>query len=131
MPEECAPCLEATRKRAATFGLMTGGCSMLETEEARAVCQKQTLAYSDSDLLNTAKMGEFYASLIMQGDVVLFKDYFENYINRMQAEWFIAGVDWMKNNGKPISVTVSATYDWYKNELKRMNGTSRVKEIAL
>lgn len=128
MAEECLPCIEKTRKRLVTLGLMTGGCSMLGTAQERENCQKVVDSYTDDDITNSAKMGEFFANLIEKGDVELFKQYFEKYVNRMQAEWFVAGVDHLKSQGKTVSPTVLSTYKYYKDELARMSGA---KEISI
>lgn len=128
MAEECLPCVEKTRKRLVTLGLMTGGCSMLGTAQEREACQKIVESYSDEDITNSTKMGEFFADLIKKGDVELFKQYFEKYVNRMQAEWFVAGVDHLKSKGETVSPTVLSTYQFYKGELARMNGA---KEISI
>lgn len=101
---------------------------MLGTAQERENCQKVVDSYTDDDITNSAKMGEFFANLIEKGDVELFKQYFEKYVNRMQAEWFVAGVDHLKSQGKTVSPTVLSTYKYYKDELARMSGA---KEISI
>lgn len=120
MAEECVPCLIKTRERMAKFSMASGVCSMLGTQEEREECQKSVQSMTEAQLDDDQEMARFFAEMIKKGGVQLFKKFFDN-LNRVQAQCFISGTDLLLSDGEVITPSVQATYEFYKEQLSKMN----------